>query len=269
MNVLSRNKVLATGIALVLLTNVIVLGGARYNRSGEPDAVVALNERELTLYDWNQEENSGLSLFLNWHGYAYDAYDTRRWLNQEKLEELGFDLAGSDDREVLRQYARKQLPRPAWVVLEFDGAAYQKALLDAEKKYQEEQRLYSHETDSDTQKARLHDAEQNYQWIKNSDSRLYLVDAGSDPVQLRQRYPDHSRYIIAAGVVRLDYDYYGKDRDMISGYISEISVTNIHVPLEQRALFDSLPDLHYIDTGSGYSRSFNPRYQVKLAALNE
>lgn len=265
MNVLSRNKVLATGIALILLTNVIVIGGALYNRSGEPDAVVTLSERELTLYDWNRKENSGLSLLLNWHGYAYDTYDTRRWLNHEKMVELGFDLPDKKDRAALRQYARKQLPRPVWVVLEFDGATYREVLQDAEKKFLEEQQLYSHEPDSATQKARLQDAAQNLQWVRVSDSRLYVIDAGRDPEQLRQRYPDRAHFIVAAGVVRLDYDYYGGGREEISGYIPEVSVTHIHVAHEQRAVFDALPDRHYIDDGSGYARSFNPRFRVRLA----
>lgn len=265
MNILSRNKVLIAGMALVLLTNIIVIGGAMYNRSGKPDAVVNLDERELYLRNWNEKENSGLSLGLNWNGYYYDSYDTRRWLNQDKLEKLGFDLIDSGDDYAIRQYVRKQLPRAAWIVLEFDGATYHNALQDAEKKYLEEKRLLSHEPDSEIQKSRLKEAKQNRDWVKYSASRIYAVDAGLDPMQLRQRYPDKSHYIVTAGVVQLDYDYNASGREKVTGYVSEISVTSIHVPLDQRAVFDSLPQRDYMEEGPYHQRSFHPRFRVRLA----
>lgn len=262
MNILSQNKVLAAGIAMILLTNIVVIAGAMGNRSGEPDAILDLTERELSMQDWDLEENSGLSLQLNWNGYSYDA---RNWLGAEKLKELGYELIDSDDYDEIRKYINKQLPRPAWIVLEFDGAAYNNALKDAENKYQEEKRLLSNEQESETQKFRLEDAERNLAWIKNSSSRLYAVDAGPDPAQLRQRYPDKSHYIVTSGLVQVSYDDYGSSRGKMTGYISEINITSIHVPLEHRAVFDSLPELKYIEESSYNPNSFLPRYRVRLA----
>ena len=262
MNVLSRNKVLAAGIALILLTNVIVIGGALYNRSGEPDAVLVLSERELSLRSWDRKENSGLSLILNWRGNYYDA---QTWLGPEKLRELGYKLIDSDDRHAISKYVSKQLPRAAWVVLEFDGASYQAAIQEAQDRYQEEQRLLPDDEDSKTQKFRLEDAEQNLEWIKQSSSRLYAIDAGLDPVQLRQRYPDRSHYIVTSGIVKLSYDYDENTRERLRGYISDINVNSIHIPLEHRAVFDSLPETKYRKRGPYHQRVFEPRYQVELA----
>ena len=53
---------LIAAIALIVLTNVVVLAGVAYNRSGEPDATVTLTERELNLAgSWRLEdrEDSG------------------------------------------------------------------------------------------------------------------------------------------------------------------------------------------------------------------
>jgi hypothetical protein len=263
MNILSRNKVLAAGIALILLTNIVVLAGAIANRSGKPEAVLNLTERELILRDWHMKENSGLSLRLNWNDHFYYGDGTRRLLDADKLKELGFALIDSDDPYKIRQYISKQLPRAAWIVLEFDGAAYQEALKDAENKYQEELRLLPREQDSATQKSRLEQAEGKLEWMKNSASRLYAVDAGLDPAQLRHKYPDTSHYIVTSGVVAVSYD--DRDHGKITGYISDINVTSIHVPLEQRAVFDALPEVRFTGKSTYYPRSFHPRYLVNLA----
>jgi hypothetical protein len=265
MNILSRNKVLAAGIALILLTNIVVIGGAMFNRSGAPEAVLSLTERELTLTtrNWRMEENSGLSLQLNWNDHLYYGAGARRLLDADKLKELGFALIDADDPYKIRQYISKQLPRATWIVLEFDGAAYQEALQDAEKEYREELRLLPKGEDSATQKSRLEQAEGKLEWMKNSASRLYAVDAGRDPAQLRQKYPDTSHYVVASGVVTISYD--DRDRGKITGYISDINVTSIHVPLEQRAVFDSLPEVRFTGKGTYYPRSFHSRYRVNLA----
>jgi len=51
---------LIAALALIVLTNVIVLATVRHNRSGEPDATVTLTERELRLWS-NSKENSAVS----------------------------------------------------------------------------------------------------------------------------------------------------------------------------------------------------------------
>lgn len=256
MNILSRNKVLAAGVGLILLTNIIVISGAWYNRSGEPDTLIELTERELALREWDLEENSGLSLHLTWT-VRYYSYESQFLLGPEKLKELGYDLIDSDDPDAIEQYVRKQLPRPAWVVLEFDGDTYRKALQAAEEKYQEDKRLYSLDTTSDALKNGMQQSKRELSLIRYSASRLYVVDAGPDPEQLRQQYTDKSHYIVTSGIVKLDYNYVGTE---IRGYVTEISVNNIHVPLDQRAVFDSLPVQVYSEEGY-----FNPRYRVQLA----
>ena len=98
----NRRAATWVGLALLVLTNAVALGGVAYNRSGEPDAVLKLGERELSPpYVWNDKgENSGLSLKLQWRGTppaarlrgkaAYWSDRNPAWLDARKMRELGF-----------------------------------------------------------------------------------------------------------------------------------------------------------------------------------
>ena len=99
---MKRNvKILIAGLSIIIVTNVIALGGVAYNRSGEPDALVELTERELDIaYRYGLErENTGLRLNINCRvetlqdDYAYannNCWGNPVWLDQQKLIELGF-----------------------------------------------------------------------------------------------------------------------------------------------------------------------------------
>ena len=60
----SRRHTLIAGLALVAVTNGVALGGAAWNRSGTPDSVLALTQRELEppYMFKGAQENSGLTL---------------------------------------------------------------------------------------------------------------------------------------------------------------------------------------------------------------
>ncbi len=75
-------------IALIVLTNVVVLAGVVYNRSGEPDAVVQLTERELSWlkrWDVTDKEDTGIYLKLKWNlaKSHYRQYRTNHWTYQK------------------------------------------------------------------------------------------------------------------------------------------------------------------------------------------
>jgi hypothetical protein len=100
------------GLALILVTNAFVLTGVAYNHSTEPEAVIQLTERELDL-SYSVEENTGISLRLEWHqpgSGTYARVEVPGWLDQAKLESLGFDCSTHmTDPEAQRRY-RKALP---------------------------------------------------------------------------------------------------------------------------------------------------------------
>ena len=119
-------------LVLIILTNAIVLAGVAYNRSGEPDAMVQLSERELQWQkNWERsgKEDSGLYLTLQWSMTGYYEYGREyredSWLNQQKLAELGFDTSFPLNDKRSSSYYNRQLSRQAYVVLEFNGLAYE------------------------------------------------------------------------------------------------------------------------------------------------
>lgn len=80
----SRKTTWIAGLMIIVLTNVIALGGVAYNRAGEPDGTLVLTERELRLpYSSGlARENSGLSLTIEWRTLqalrnGYPGYNNR------------------------------------------------------------------------------------------------------------------------------------------------------------------------------------------------
>ncbi|MBZ5637785.1 MAG: DUF4824 family protein [Acidobacteriia bacterium] len=71
-----------------------------------------------------------------------------------------------------------------------------------------------------------------------SATRLFVVDAGLDPVDLRRRYPDRSRYVVARGIMRV-FAAPGSGEEL-RGQVVSLLIREIHVPRSQRSLLDSL-----------------------------
>jgi hypothetical protein len=229
----SRGRTLVAGLLLIAGTNAVVLGGVGYNRGGEPEAALPLTERELQISDpWGwRSENSGLDLRLQWRlpptradvsDYGQGGYGGgASWLDGAKLAKLGFDMSVPlDERGAERHYA-KQLAREVLIVLELDGPAHQAAIERARERASRE-------------KATKADAELLAAEIERH-SRLFAVDAGIDRDALRAKYPDRARYAIAPGKVRLGY-WGPRGERTPRGYVSELSVPAINVPLEMRGV---------------------------------
>jgi hypothetical protein len=217
---MKRSQTLATGLALILVTNAVVLAGVAYNRSGEPESLLKLSQRELPMPgEWGFEgENSGVSLAIAWRvhpGPGSEAYDfghsyggEAAWLDRAKLESLGFDLTEPALRET------RQLPRDALLVLEVDGPAHRAALRRAEERANRKPeewmlRQLKHE--------------------RETSSRLFVVDAGVDLAALRAKYPNRSQYAIVKGKVRIYRATRGK---AAAGFVAGVNITGVHVPVE-------------------------------------
>ncbi|HEX5337851.1 MAG TPA: DUF4824 family protein [Gallionella sp.] len=244
------SRTLIAGSALILLVNAVALGGAAYNRSGEPESRLRLTQRELQHSQWSRmKDNSGITLTLNWRVSREDAaqpndfgsgyYDGRwgapAWLDRAKMSALGFDVAdmsGSD------RQARKMQSREALLVLELDGPTWQQALQRASVYAEQAKVLLAANPDSVELKQKAKTAEENYQREAQTNSRLFVVDAGLDLPKLRAAYPDRARYAIVHGLIRpqLRQDKSGM---RITGVIGELYAEHINVPLNYRQVFET------------------------------
>lgn len=274
----TRAHTLIAGIALIVLTNAVALGGVYFNRSGEAEARVVLTERELG-FGWqsmDRHENSGLALHLAWRvesrddegiDYANSGYFRQpAWLDQARMAALGFDVplrsgaAGGDEDEATERRYRRQLTRQALLVFEYDGPSWQRALLHAREAAARHAAAAAANPGSEKFAAKAKSAAEQAALESSANSRLFAVDAGTDAAVLRARYPDRSRYLILRGNVRPD----GLDAKckppVVGGRISDIAVGQVNVPLDLRAELDRIRD-----APGQRAPGSPPRYDVRLA----
>ncbi len=259
-------KLMLTSVLLLLLTNIVVLAGVAYNRSGEPLLTLELSERELPLMysASSKEENSGTTLSLRWQildpeeapEYFSTTYGTPAWLDHDKLTELGFDIKEFENNVDKYQYNTGHLTREAILVLEYQGDSYQKALaLMAEKVEKHRQKVLDLSDDVDLMKE-LDDFEKQLTELKVSRTRLYVIDAGLDEEILMQKYANNKNYLLARGEIGLRWN-----QAVVSGRIRQLYLKQVHVPLPLSQKLVSLADGQ---TYSTYNNQAPPSYKVQL-----
>lgn len=241
----TRKHTLIVGLALILLTNAVALLGVYWNRSGEPESLLTLTQRELQQpYGWGMtRENSGVSLRIYWRvptaeksGY-YSSYSGGNpvWLDQAKMASLGFDVSPSINMQDYYRWTSRQLAREVLLVLELDGPAYQQSLQRAQQNAAEQDAKLAALPDDKAMQQSAKSAHEDARREEQENSRLFAIDAGLDLNELRAQYPDRNRYAIVRAQVRPSYI---GGQSKIAGYIDKISVDEINVPHEYHSAFD-------------------------------
>ncbi|MDH3342938.1 MAG: DUF4824 family protein [Gammaproteobacteria bacterium] len=260
-------KLIIASISLLLLTNVVVLAGVAYNRSGEPLTSIELTERELPMRNTfsNTDENSGATLSLKWQIFNPDmdlkyfsmTYGTPTWLDDKKLTALGFDMKELKSDIKKYKYRTSNLSTDAVMVLEYQGETYHKILALAESKAELLRTRAAGFPDDKKEQKELTDFEKQLSRLKISQSRLYVVDAGRDRQALMQKYADKSKYLFARGEIGLMWK-----KDDVKGRIRQLYVEQIHVPLP---FSNILPGFNPEGRYNSYNAKITPpRYKVQL-----
>ena len=257
-----RKYTLVAGIALIAGSNAIALLGVWYNRSGETESALRLTQRELAPPYWHgiDREGGGLELRLQWRVLTRDVvsyYPTMGgapdWLDRAKLVALGFDMSARQDSAAGKRYYEGTPSRQVYVVLEYDGAAYQEAL----------RRAQAYAENPPAQRLPSTGANSPAEWLKREQttaSRLFVVDAGLDPAALRSQYPDRNRYAIARGRVRISFYAGNATRSaQLTGYLSEVINERISVPPEFRPMLGAVPRM------STWGEVSASRFEIDLA----
>lgn len=237
-------------IALVLVANAFVLASVAWNRAGEAEAVLELTERELIIpyRGWSGRESTGVSLSIRRADQDYD------WLDRDKLAELGFDV---ERYEHSPRRDWREAEKRAYVVLEYDGPAFEALLAE------QEARIAQARAGSDGDEAgrrQVKAAEQAYERLQTAGSRLVVVDAGREAEALRKRYPDREQYAVMRALVRmrarrrLDED----EKAVVDGRVGPFLPGRVHVPRRFHA------SLHRATDGSRSDYDAPPRYRVVL-----
>ena len=267
--IFSPNRLFGLGFVLLLAVNIFVLLGVAANRSGKPETLIALTERELSLPYETNDENSGLALHLDWRIIGDNEDDNYRfyghweapvWFNAQKLIELGFAIDETTCPDKHSKREKEPLPKDAFIVFEYDGEVYQEALKRAEESLNKaEVALKVNKTDKHTQD-RFEEARKRLDAERTTKSRLFAIDVGPDPGKLRERYSDRSKFIIMQGIVELACHTHDNKKE-VAGRISDIRVDKINVPLMYRKLFDAI----LAQNKSGKREQKGPRYKVEVA----
>ena len=227
------------GLLLLAVVNLLVLAGVWYNRSGEPEATVELTERELSL-NRIEEENSGVSLRLDWRQYEDRELE---WFDKKKLAEVGFDCSTPVDASDAEMRYGKALPRKTFVVLEYEGKAWEAWQAWELKRFEAMEAKIS---DGEVARKELTEAKKRFAWELVAASRLFPVDVGNDPKRLREMYPDRRRCIITPARVRLHFHSPVREKGKLMeparlrGGIEEVLTETVQVPRDKQGLLRPL-----------------------------
>ena len=209
---------LLAAAAIVLVANAFALVHAWRNRSGTVTTDITLTERELPLAYNSDDDNSGVAFNLRWtdsQEYIYPANDPAPWLDQNHLQELGFDTSVAPSDSEAFDYYLRQRPRRGFVALEYDGPAWQKWIDEVESQAKKQSPVAPYMTQVNSREAA---------------TRLMAIDSSSDPVRLRARHPDRGSVIIVAAVIRISAQpRSARGPARFAGSIQEIP-SSIHVP---------------------------------------
>jgi len=240
----TRRHTLIAGLALILLANAVALLGVYRNRSGEPESMLTLTQRELQQpYGWGMNrENSGMSLRINWRVPSAEKYwpgsysgGNPVWLDQAKMAGLGFDASTANDMQDNFRRSSRQLSKEVLLVLELDGPAYQQALQRAQQYAAEQDVKLAALPDDKAMQNNAKNAHEESRREEQENSRLFAIDAGLNLPELRAQYPDRNRYAIVRAQVRPTFI---GGQSKTAGYIDRISIGAINVPHEYHSAFD-------------------------------
>lgn len=260
----SNTRALLAGLALIVLTNAVALSGVAYNRSGEPQAMLRLTERELQIpyWSWPDNDNSGIDLRLRWRvhdTYANDESNARywdrtgAWLNAEKLRLLGFDTSIAVTDFERDSGSTVGPSRDALLVLEYDGAAYQAELDRCRKRLQRALAEIGASADQASDNPRVRVAQERLDEEERSESRLFVIDAGLDAAALRTRYPERDRYAIVRGQIELEFG-------SLVGRIAGLDIEHIRVPHAHRSIVEP-----FVERGSYADTPSDPRFAATVS----
>jgi len=261
-----RNLVIAA-VLLLLFTNLVVLFGVMYNRSGDPVASSRLTERELTIVDHyaNADENTGTALSIRWYTLDnkrdgevhYYNRGNPRWLDDEKLKSLGFDLDNIKKNKHKYISGGDSLSTEVIFVLEYNGDTYRQALVESEKSLMQLQDRLAQSPENENLAKQLGRQEKQLKRMRLSESRLYVIDAGYDEQVLAQKYTEYGKYLFMRGELALVWR-----KDELIGQVRKLFVDNVHVPLPYAKRLQALTKgERYYSYGVA---PIAPRYQIRL-----
>jgi hypothetical protein len=242
--------------ALVVASNLGAWGFAALNRSGEPEAVLELTERELRL-PAKQADNTALSLELVF-GRPRPAGPLRPpreagWFDRAKLQSIGFDCSVPVTPENASRYIMP--PRSTYAVLEYEGEAWRRQMAEPlPEPVQAGGAGPAGTLRMTVPQERLGD--------RPRESHLVVIDVGNDRARLRQQYPDRRRVAIVEATAELQFVNSPGQAPFLAGRVMSVLPGEINVPREWIMLLEGLQTERKVTTWP--PPLHDPRYRVTV-----
>jgi hypothetical protein len=241
----TRRAAFWAGLAVILAVSGGTLLGVLWNRTGTPDAVLELEERELILLP-AERENSGRAMTWVIDGRRGPWFSASPpWLDRAKLAALGFDTSVDAEADEAERHYRAQPAPPVFVALELGGDAFREYLAAWEERLRKEAAGTGGKLPTPE---RLAEIERELATAPVSASRLALVDADRDREALRARHPDRSKVAILRAVARIGWrapEALGASATpkpaQIEGTLRDLHPATLTVPPRLHAALEALP----------------------------
>ena len=274
----------AAACGLIVVTNLAILAAAGWNRRGEPVAELSLTERELAMPAARQDDGTGLELSLvmtheppgvvrrtaRWKRYELPSVDYS-WLDRAKLLELGFRIDLDPTHPDAAEHYSQAMPRRVYVVVEYDGQAWNRWISGREQQVRELRREVQEGT---AEPSALTAAESLLAVDRTMRSRLFPVDAGVDADALQRRYRDRRRHAVVAGLLRPKVVQPENGVATLSGEVLALVVSRVHVSRRLRRhleaflpeeTWDEIEAREQRESETGWPSPTPPRYRATLA----
>lgn len=237
-----RKKLVCAALGCILLVNAFILARVYVNRS-QVIAQLELTERELSLpYNYGfAKEDSSRRLSIRWatpetSPSKFDT-DNWRWANRTRLA-LNNEHFSSFKFPACKEI-NKQPKRQAWVLLELNGPSFTDYIKQVE---QHRQLIYGLQSTIDSGHSekelaeKRSDADKLLAEAKDESTRLYVIDAASNPELLE--VAKQKRAAISAGPllivpadIRLSYYHCDNDKKITNEIIvNNLAVESLYVP---------------------------------------
>lgn len=232
-------RLLWMAFGFLLLVNLAVLVHSFYNRQ-QTEARITLSERELSLpgnYGFNKE-NSGLTLSLLWsvagNGDEINDFAYSRRLNLSPEHYASFEFGGECDQR------RNRSATDGYVLLEFNGAAYQRHLELAKKHL--EQMEQEDAASSEKVEYKVKSANEQLRSLEQQEPRLYVIDAAASKALLQTALAHQLRdspgeYLILPALIREPYRDCDVKEEVHGVYLDKLLAQRIYVPRKYHSLF--------------------------------
>jgi hypothetical protein len=204
-------------LALPPLVTAAILTTAAWNRA-DALAPIVLSERELYLRP-RSDDNSVATTYLQWQQRT----GRDGPLDCGKLQAIGLKCRVPPPDRSAAGHDRRALQRRAFVAFELAGPAW-----DA---------LVAERAEEVTSAVRRGPPAQMLadRDFRERGSRLVVVDVDRDAATLRQRYPDATRYLVTAAVVRAVSFSPTNEPPYVIGMVDRVDPSELHVPSDLAA----------------------------------